>query len=477
MAPFRSRRQRFYSARPLIGFLLIASFGILFVGCGGGNTDEEEFAFTADDLAAFTDLSQDDTGSGSLDGSGSTMPYLLPLPSGSGAQEIVDIVLDLTKVPQYRAIRAGQQTGEKNVYRVTNEFVNVRSEPKSQSASIGRFNRGEAIIVTAFPDASWAEVQMPGGVKGYVALRYIARATSDEKLAEEKRQFDGKYYVNFAYVNVRSSPDQSSPKIGEIPGQAIVQPTGIQNGWAAVPFEGKTGYISADYLAAFLPTFQVRQERYELPILHYRLGQDDEALLKALPSHITALRAEGYSFMTLDDFAALLTQQEQRDVRLQPKTAVIAVSGVTNANVQAVSDTLNAAGVDATIFIESSQLGLSGITEKTLLNLAANGFDLGSAGHTGDDFRALTNAQATLELQQSRKLLEERGKTTINAIAYPQGGVNDRIEQLTAEAGYLFGLGGGSSRSFTRAEFLRLPGILMFPTMTAEDVVSLTTGQ
>lgn len=476
MAPFRSRRSKHYgAAAPVTWFLLVASFGILFVGCGGASPGEEQFTFTEDDLAEFTDIADGSTSGSVVAGTGAEVPYLLPLPSGSGATQ-TEVVLDLSKVPQYNAIRSGGVT-ERNQFRVTNDFVNVRAQPNTTSELLERIDRGGMVSVVSFPDATWAEVQLADGRKGFVALRYLARVTSDERLAEEKKQFEGQYYVNYAFVNVRQSPDQSSPKIGEIPGQRLVRPTSIQNGWAAVTFDGKTGYVSDAYLAPFLPSFQVRQERFELPILHYRLDRDATALLQALPTHVSMLREQGYTFMTLRQFADLLQQQESRDVRLNPKSVVVAVSGITPENLQATSDTLNAAGIDATLFIETSQLGMSGITEKQLLTLKANGFDLASGGHTGDDFRALTNAQATLELQQSRKLLEERGTTSVLAVAFPQGGVNDRIAMLASEAGYLLGLGEGSSRTFTRADLLRLPGIVIFPTMTNEEVVKLATGQ
>lgn len=488
MAPFRSRRARTYGASPLIAFLLVASFGILFVGCGGAGPGEEEITFTEDDLAEFRDIASNDasaTGSMIDNGSGAEVPYLLPLPSGSGSVIGEEVILDLTKVPRYNAIRAGSES-DKNQYRVTNEFVNVRAEANSQSAFVARVERGGSVTVLSFPDASWAEVQLPdgpsdpasgrAGKKGFVALRYLARVTSDTRLAEEKKQFEGQYYVNFAYVNVRQSPDQSSPKIGEIGGQKIVKPSAIQNGWATVMVDGKTGYVSDSYLAPFLPSFQVRQDTFELPILHYRLQSDVAVALTGLQAHVKALKDQGYTFMTLRQFADLLEQQESRDVRLNPKSAVIAVSGLTSDNVQRVSDALNAVGIDATLFIQTSELGISGITEKQLLTLASNGFDVQSAGHTGDDFRALTNAQATQELQQSRKLLEERSQAPIMAVAFPEGGVNDRIAQLANEAGYLMGVGEDSSRTFTRADLLRLPSIVIFPTMTTEEVVRLATG-
>lgn len=474
MAPFRSRRARNYGASPLIAFLLVASFGILFVGCAPAPKDEE-ISFTEDDLAEFHEIaSDDDAGSGSVTGSGSDMPYLLPLPSGSGATA-AEVILDLSKVPRYNAIRTASVT-EKNLYRVTNEFVNVRAAANSQSAFVERLERGATVAVTAFPDASWAEVQMADGKKGFVALRYLARVTSDSRLAEEKKQFEGQYYVNYAYVNVRQSPDQSSPKVGEIPGQALVKPISIQNGWAAVTFQGKTGYVSEGYLAPFLPAFQVRQETFELPILHYRLQQDTAVLLKNMAAHVKSLKDQGYTFMTLRQFADLLDQQESRDVRLNPKSAVVAVSGITKDNVQAVTDALNGAGIDASLFIQTSDVGMTGITEKQLLTLKANGFDIQSAGHTGDDFRALTNGQVTQELRQSRKMLEDAGMQVL-AIAYPEGGVNDRISMLTSEAGYLMGIGEDSSRTFGRDDLLRLPAIVIFPSMTNDEVVKLATGK
>jgi len=476
MAPFRSRRARSYGASPLVAFLLVASFGILFVGCGPATSDEDEVTFTETDLEEFHDIASKD-GSGSIvaTDSGSGLPYLVPLASGSGSSA-EDIVLDLSNVPRYNAIRSASDT-ERNRYRVAIEFVNVRAGANSQSAFVAKLDRGESVEVTSFPDASWAQVKLSDGRTGYVALRYLARVTSDTRLAEEKKQFEGQYYVNFAFVNVRQSPDQSSPKIGEIPGQAIVRPTSIQGGWAAVTVDGKPGYVSDTYLEPFLPAFQVRQESFELPILHYRLENDVEALLKALPTHVKALKDKGYSFMTLKQFADVLEQQESRDVRLNPKSVVVAISGITSETLVKTIAALDAAGIRATLFIETSSIGMTGITEKQLLTLRANGQDVQSAGHTGDDFRMLTNAQATLELQQSRKLLEERGAGTVSAVAYPQGGVNDRIAMLTKEAGYLLGLSEGSSRTFDRGDLLRLPGIVVFPMMTTEDVVKLATGQ
>jgi peptidoglycan/xylan/chitin deacetylase (PgdA/CDA1 family) len=218
----------------------------------------------------------------------------------------------------------------------------------------------------------------------------------------------------------------------------------------------------------------VRQDRYTLPILRYDVS--DPQATTSLVAHAQRLKQDGYVLGTFAGFRDLLLSQEQRDVRLQPNLILIAVTGVSAENVKTVSDALYAGGIKATLFVATKDLGLKGITEKMMKTLRANGFDIQSAGHTGDDLRALTNAQVTLELQQSRALLEEYTQADVFAVAYPQGGTNDRVTQFATEAGYLLGLSHAPERSFTREQFLRLPSFEVFPTMTADEVSKLVKG-
>ncbi|MBI2636083.1 polysaccharide deacetylase family protein, partial [Candidatus Peregrinibacteria bacterium] len=207
-----------------------------------------------------------------------------------------------------------------------------------------------------------------------------------------------------------------------------------------------------------------------LPILHYEVGQD--GVLAALEQHVARLSKEGARFMTLRDLFDTVQAQEARDVRIPPKSVIVAVSGITSQNLKRVSDALGA--IPATIFIRTGQVGISGISEKQILTLQANGFDIQSAGHTGDDLRTLTNAQTQLELGQSRAILEEMTHKMIFAVAYPNGGSNDRVMEQAADAGYLFGIGGAPDKNFSREQFLRLPSFTVSSGMTSEDVLKLT---
>lgn len=469
----RSRRSR-SSSHTFLVFMLVASFGILFAGCSGPEEvgDTKTLVFTDDDMAKYREIADSATGS-ELTKSASGAEILDTIATGTGSAAVGK--LDLSVVNDYKALR--QSVVSENTFQVTNDFLNVRVTPSTGAATIERLVLGAPVTVIEFVNGQWAKVKLQSGKEGFAAHRYLAKATSEERLADEKKKYENMYYVSFGFVNIRKSPDQASDKVGEIPGGSIVRPLQIQGGWAKVSFEGKEGYISESYLAKFLPNFIVRQDTYILPVLQYRLTADrTDELLQGLEKHIAALREQGYTFMTFSGLRDLLLAQEQRDVRLDPKQIIVTISGITPSNLKAVSSALNIANINATLFIDTQNVGLSGITEKMLLTMMANGFDIQSGTHTGDDLRALTNAQAELELQQSRKILENYTHKTVFAVSYPQGGTNDRIAQIAADAGYLFGIGDDADRSFSRSQLLRVPAMTVFPSMSIEEVVKFVTG-
>ena len=467
MAHYRSTRSSrpLTSVRPFVGFLLVASFGILFAGCGGEEVPKgDEVTFTAEDLAKVKEL----VGTGAAEtGTGETadVPRLELAPENE--EESAPPVVDVTALKEYDAIRAVQDTG-KDVFRVTNAFLNVRSEPTVTSAQVDRLEKGDTVELVEFVDAAWAKVTLESGDEGYVSGRYISKLVSETQLTEEKKKYDGLFFVDFGFLNVRKESDTASEKLGELPGQAFVRPLSTDDVWARIPFEGGDGYVAVQYLSPFQPNYLVRQSTFHMPLLHYKL--DAEGVLGKLPDHIRAFRDAGFDFSTLRDFHTLLARQEERDVRLDPKTAVIVVTGITPENVQELSDTLRGAGVGATLFLETQYVGTA-IDQKMILRLLANGNDLQSAGHTGDDLRSLTNAQVELELGQSKKLLEQLTKRKVFAVAYPLGGVNDRVARKAAETGYLLGVSTTADHTFERTQLLRIPSLVITSDTTSSGLL------
>jgi len=468
----RRRRANTYSSRQLVAFLLIASFGILFAGCSPKEDKEsspaEEFTFTADDIQKFKELSE------------SAEEEISELNENAGPkldlrQENEPPVIDLSMVETFNSIRTGPAAAGENLFRVTNEFVNVRSAPNVTSEVIDRILKGDTVSLIEFADAAWAHVKLASGRDGYVVQRYIAELVSEKKLSEEKEKYKDMYFVDFGFLNVRKSADTNSEKIGELKGQSFVKILSMDNVWARIPFEGKEGYAAKEYLSPFLPNFLVRQDEFTFPVLQYRANQD--GAVEALAKHIEKIRADGFKLITLRNFKDLLLEQEERDVRLAPKSAAIVITGIDAENLAAVSSALRLSGLNATLFVETRHLGMEGITQADAINVVANGNDLQPAGHSGDDLRSLTNAQIDLELKQSRKLLEEYTGKPVFAVSYPLGGVNSRVEEKAAEAGYLIGIGTGQERVFLREQLLRIPSFVISPSASAEEIAGLVKGE
>jgi uncharacterized protein YgiM (DUF1202 family) len=461
---YYSTARRSSTPRPFVAFLLVASFGILFAGCGGKDKVEipqaDDFSFTAEDLARVKQLAGD--------GSGAFIPRLeiAPEQEGEGGPPIIDV----GSINKFNAMRTASEGGQ-DMFRVTNAFLNVRSEPRVTASQIGRLERSESIQVLEFIDAAWAKVMLDG-TEGYVASRYISKLVSETQLSKEKKKYEGMYFVDFGFLNVRKEADANSDKIGELAGQSFIRPLSKDEVWARIPFNEGDGYVALQYLTPFLPNFLVRQGAFNLPVLHYKLAS--EGVLGVMAQHIDTLKNGGYTIWTMSDFYQLLLRQEEKDVRLNPNTVILAVSDITADNVKELSDILRASGVDATLFLQGRFLS-GGIDLKQLMTLIANGHDLQTAGHTGDDLRSLTNAQVELELSQSKQLLEQVTKKKVIAVAYPLGGVNDRIARKAGEVGYLLGLSIAPDASFERTQLLRMPSFVMKASISTEDLLSMVS--
>ncbi|MDD5054652.1 MAG: SH3 domain-containing protein [Candidatus Peribacteraceae bacterium] len=474
------------SRTTLTFFLLILSFGILFAGCGQPELEQgfEDFTFSDTDLSKVHTLTEqtesEAPGVETTGGTGGTtgLPAFSIERSSSGVtvlSETIDVKPDIEKQRLYDNIRLAVSDQGGNIYRVNNPFLNVRQGMDVNSAQVTRLNQGDTVTVLDVPSAQWAKIKLAAETEGYVAFRYLAKLTTEQRLPEEKKQFEGKYFVDYAFLNMRKDPSTQSEKMGELPGQTIIKPLSMNGEWARVAYNGKEGYVSTQYLKPFQPVFLVREEEYALPILQY--AADDTAAMTALTKHVASLRTAGKKIVTLKSFYDMVLGQESRDVRVSPDAVVLLVTGVNAKNLRQVTDALQSASVPATLFLQTRDLGLAGITEKTVLTLLANGYELQSAGHTGDDLRGLTDSQVTLEIGQSKKLLEELTRKEVYAVAYPRNGVNDRIVKEAQTLGYLFGVTDSPDLRFSRSQFLRLPSIAVVGGMTADAVVKTVSGR
>jgi len=460
------RRRSKSSANPIVGFVLVVLVGLLFTGCARQEPlPIDEYTFTAEDLQQAAEISNQQEKA--LTGTESTVNA----PSTPIAPLNADVALaDPEVIERYELIRSPITVAE-NTNIVTNEFVNVRSEPTSRSTKLTSINQGEPVAITGHYNAAWSEIDLGEEGKGYVSSSFVGRLLAESAIADFEKEFEGQYFVDFQFLNVRAQPDKDSAKLGALDSQTIIKPLDISNGWARIAFDGQEGYVSDQYLQPFKPNIVVRQDQYTLPVLHYRLIQD--GMLAALSSHIDTLKNNGYSFSTFREFSDLLATQQDQDVRLEPKQVIIAVSDATKEDLETLQNVLDAAGVPATVFIQTRFVGIEGITETDIQTLINNGIDIQAGGHIGDDLRSLTNAQVQVELAQSKSILEDMTGRTVNTIAYPKGGVNDRITAKVIESGFLMGLGSQDGVTFKREQLLDMPSIFISSSLSGEDIMSM----
>jgi uncharacterized protein YgiM (DUF1202 family) len=467
---YTSRRHSHRTHSPFMFFFLLSCFGILFVGCGSSTDIEKDPAdlpdviFTNEDLENIEKIANTDDVTLQLGASGRIIPTL------TGTSSIrTAVVEDHPMYPLYAAMRSN----EDGQFTVTNDFVNVRSEPKITAPLLTTFKRGDTLIVKEFYSNAWAKISY-NNADAYVSKRYIAKLVTESGYIEDRKQYDGLYFVDFDFLNVRSSPDVDSEKIAELPGQTIIKPLSLDNIWARVQVDNKEGYIAREYLTKFEPDYIVRQSEFSLPVVTIDASEPDA--LATLVRTITVLKNQNKKISTFHGLYTLLQQQQTKDVRLEPDTVILAIVNTTPETINTISDTVYAANVKATAFIATKYIGIDGITERKILNIQANGIDVQSGGHTLDDFRSLTTDQLRLELSQSKQILSELTGMPIVAIAYPGGTFNDRVLDNAAKSGYLFGSTGNEGVTFDRKNLLSMPRVRITATMSDADIIALLNG-
>src|SRR5204862_5461866 len=113
------------------------------------------------------------------------------------------------------------------------------------------------------------------------------------------------------------------------------------------------------------PQFVVRQDAYPIPVLLFQAG--DATSFSALTADINKLKSAGLRFITLADVRDLMLKQDKNGGNIAAGSVALGITGITAENVKSVSDALKALGINATFFIETQNLGISGITERMIV--------------------------------------------------------------------------------------------------------------
>jgi hypothetical protein len=64
----------------------------------------------------------------------------------------------------------------------------------------------------------------------------------------------------------------------------------------------------------------------------------------------------------------------------------------------------------------------------------------------------------------------------VTVVGYPEGGVNERVAKIAADAGYLLGVGVAPERTFERDQFLKMPSFVVSSSATDAEVLLMAKG-
>ncbi len=139
------------------------------------------------------------------------------------------------------------------------DLLNMRKSPGGEI--ITRLSQGTKIVVLDNSDKTWYKISV-NGQEGYVSGMYVAGAAdnapqttptpststpSTNTGTNTSGTSTGKIKCQTS-VNLRSEPNTSCSVLASLPNNTTVTVTGKSGNWYSIIYNGKKGYVSADYL-------------------------------------------------------------------------------------------------------------------------------------------------------------------------------------------------------------------------------------
>ena len=137
---------------------------------------------------------------------------------------------------------------------VTASSLNMRSTPSTSGSKVTSLSSGTKVNILESLDG-WYRVEV-NGKTGYVSSQYISPVESQSPAATpptttQESGLTGK--VTASSLNVRSTPATSGSKITSLASGTQVNILESLNGWYRIEVNGKTGYVSNQYVAVSQP--------------------------------------------------------------------------------------------------------------------------------------------------------------------------------------------------------------------------------
>jgi peptidoglycan/xylan/chitin deacetylase (PgdA/CDA1 family) len=145
------------------------------------------------------------------------------------------------------------------------------------------------------------------------------------------------------------------------------------------------------------------------------------------------LKDYGYQVLGFDEFIKLKAASGPAP----RKSVVITFDDGYEDNYTNAFPVLKKYGYPAIIFLPTDLIGQKGhMTWEQVAEMSRYGIAFGSHGRRHEYLPDLTVEQQRDEIFESKRILQERLRQTVDYFAYPIGGFNDTIKKMVQEAGY-----------------------------------------
>lgn len=165
--------------------------------------------------------------------------------SVEGANALTASATTESTAPEVVAMAAPSEWANKCMLNA--QSVNIREAASADSAIVGKLFEGGAADVLE-RNGEWTKISS-GSVEGYIATEYLVFGDEAEALANEKGSYITTVQSNS--VRVREAADASSKSLGLVGSgeQLKARNRGEnENGFVAIEYKGKAGYISAEFV-------------------------------------------------------------------------------------------------------------------------------------------------------------------------------------------------------------------------------------
>ncbi|MFD4929679.1 SH3 domain-containing protein [Peribacillus butanolivorans] len=142
---------------------------------------------------------------------------------------------------------------------VSSGTLNMRNKPSEDASIIVKLAKGVEVEVISESNG-WSKIKAYGG-EGYVSTQYLSTTKpgsipeSPDPDPDDEETTVVKYVkvVDGSNLNMRSSASTSASIIAKLVNNTAVTVYSESNGWSRITANGKTGYVSSQYLSAKAP--------------------------------------------------------------------------------------------------------------------------------------------------------------------------------------------------------------------------------